>query len=184
MFLPRLLLLNVLLLCTCKLAGQTLYEVERGRIDINSNAPHEIIQAVSKKLKGLINVEKKQFAFAVEVATFEGFNSPLQREHFNENYMESFLYPQITFTGKIIEDIDLSEDGDHRVRAKGKLDIHGVSNDRIIYADVHVKNGEVNISSDFKVMLADHNIKIPRIVNDKLAKEVSLEVHAELKKKE
>ena len=56
------------------------------------------------------------------------------------------------------------------------MTIHGVSRDRIIYADVVTKNGTMEIVSDFRVALADHDIKIPRVVNDKLATEVYINV--------
>jgi polyisoprenoid-binding protein YceI len=156
--------------------AQTVYKVQKSTITLNSDAPNELIKATSKKLKGLVNVSKKQFAFKVEVASFEGFNSPLQREHFNENYMESFRFPDISFSGKIIEDVDLSRDGKYTIRAKGELDIHGVSRDRIIYAEVVTRNGSMDVVSDFRVALADHDIKIPRVVNDKLATEVYINV--------
>src|SRR5690606_1209041 len=113
-----------------------------------------------------------------------GFNSPLQREHFHENYLESFRYPEIVFSGKIIEDINLGKDGKHVVRAKGKLTIHGISVDRIIYANITVKNERIEITSDFKVALADHDIKIPRVVNDKLATEIFIVVKSTLERKQ
>lgn len=156
--------------------AQLIYESEKSHIFFSSNAPNELIKASSTKLKGVINVEKKQFAFKTDVASLEGFNSPLQREHFNENYMESGRYPDIIFTGKIIEDVDLSQDGKYTVRAKGKLNVHGISRDRIIYATVVVKNKRAEIVSEFKVALSDHDIKIPRIVNDKLATDVTVTV--------
>lgn len=176
MFPLRLCILGILLACAAGVLAQPVYEVQKATITFNSDAPNELIKAASKKLKGLINTGKKQFAFKAEVASFEGFNSPLQREHFNENYMESFKYPDITFSGKIIEDVDLSADGQYTVRAKGELNVHGVSRDRIIYADVVTKNGSMEVSSDFRVALADHDIKIPRVVNDKLATEVFITV--------
>lgn len=176
MFLLRLLLCLAVLVYAVDCVGQPAYEVQSGSISFNSDAPNEIIKASSKKLKGLINIERKQFAFKTEVTSFEGFNSPLQREHFNENYMESFMYPEISFSGKIIEDVDLAKDGKYTVRAKGKLAIHGVSEDRIIYANIVIKEGRIDVVSEFKVALADHKIKIPRIVNDKLATEVFIAV--------
>ena len=50
--------------------------------------------------------------------SFQGFNSPLQKEHFNENYVESDKFPDASFKGKVIEDVDLSKDGTYEVRAK------------------------------------------------------------------
>lgn len=157
-------------------AAQSVYRVQKSTITFNSDAPNELIKATSKKLKGLVDAGKKQFAFKVEVSSFEGFNSPLQRDHFNENYMESTRYQDISFSGKIIENVDLSVDGKYTIRAKGELSIHGIGIDRIIYADVVTKNGIMEVVSDFRVALADHDIKIPRVVNDKLATEVYVNV--------
>lgn len=176
MFLLRFFLLAVLMACTAICHAQMVYQVKQGSISFNSDAPNEIIKASSKKLLGIINTDKKQFAFKAEVSSFEGFNSPLQKEHFNENYMESGLYPEISFSGKIIEDVNLATDGKYTIRAKGKLTIHGVSRDRIIYATAVVKNQMIDITSEFTVSLADHDIKIPRVVNDKLATEVFIVV--------
>lgn len=176
MFLLRFCMLLLLAACAAGTMAQPVYRVHKSTIGFNSDAPNELIQATSKELKGLVNAGKKQFAFKVLVATFEGFNSPLQREHFNENYMESFRFPDITFSGKIIEDVDLSKDGKYTIRAKGELTIHGVSRDRILYAEVVTKKGSMEVISGFRVALADHDIKIPRVVNDKLATEVYINV--------
>lgn len=171
-----------LLMCNVCMS-QTVFEIGKNNISFNSDAPHEMIKASSDKLVGIINTEKKQFAFKIEVASFKGFNSPLQKEHFNENYMESARYPDITFVGKIIEDVNLSVDGTYTVRAKGKLNAHGISRDRIINARVTVKNKKIDVASEFNVALADHDIKIPRIVNDKLATEVMVVMSATLSAK-
>jgi hypothetical protein len=97
--------------------------------------------------------------------------------------MESERFPQATFLGKIIEDIDLSKDGEYEIRAKGKLQIHGVENERIIRSVVSIKNGIINIQSHFTVVLSDHNIKVPKVVHEKVASEISVEISTQLKKK-
>jgi len=177
-------LLISFLCVACIAGGQTVYEVDEGQISINSNAQNEFIRASSPKLKGVIDIDKKQFVFKIDVSTFEGFNSPLQKEHFHENYMETFKFPEIIFTGKVIEDVNLQKNGKYRVRAKGKLTVHGVSTDRIIYTDVLVRGGNIEIFSEFKVALADHDIKIPRVVNDKLATEIFIVVKSILVRKQ
>lgn len=152
--------------------------VKSGTVRFYSEAPKELISATSDQLRGIIDAEKKTFAFKVVMKTFQGFNSPLQREHFNENYMESSSYPEASFNGKIIEDIDLTKDGEYNIRAKGKLKIHGIEQERIIKSVVSVKNGKVSVHSDFVVALADHNIKIPRIVIEKLAPDIEVSINA------
>lgn len=168
------------LLAAQPLSAQKILDIRSGSIDFHSDAPLELITASSKDLRGKIDVEKKQFAFVVRISTFTGFNNPLQREHFNENYMESNLFPNASFTGKIIEDVDFSQDGNITVRAKGNLLVHGVPQERIIKCDLSIQKGVVKLKSNFSVMLADHNIAIPKVVHEKLASEIKVEVNAEL----
>jgi len=161
-------------------AQQTDYKVSNGSIAFRSDAPLELIKAQSSELKGVIIPEKKQFAFIISIKSFKGFNSPLQQEHFNENYLESNKFPTASFEGKIIEDIDFSKDGNYTVRSKGNLSIHGVTQERIIKTDITVKNKKISFTSAFTVLLAEHNIPIPKVVNEKLASEIKVEVKADL----
>ena len=156
------------------------YKVSTGSISFRSDAPLELIKAQSSELKGLVIPDKKQFAFIINIKSFKGFNSPLQQEHFNENYLESNKYPVASFEGKIIEDIDFTKDGEYSVRSKGNLSIHGVVQERIIKCDVSIKNKNISLKSTFTVLLADHNIPIPKVVHEKLASEIKVEVKAEL----
>jgi hypothetical protein len=147
-----------------------------GQIKFRSEAPLELIRAASSELKGLIDISKNTFAFKVSIRSFEGFNSPLQKEHFNENYLESESYPEASFAGKIIEDIDYSKDGIYTVRAKGRLNIHGVEQERIIRCTLEIKEGKLSLKSAFTVLLNDHNIPIPKVVSEKLANEIKVEI--------
>ncbi len=154
------------------------YSVSNGSIAFRSDAVLELIKANSNELKGVVDISKKQFAFRIKVSSFNGFNSPLQKEHFNENYLETDKYPFASFEGKIIEDIDLSVEGTYNIRAKGNLTVHGVTQERIIKTDLIVKDKIVNLHSSFTVLLADHNITIPKVVHEKLASEIKVEVKA------
>ena len=158
--------------------GQDIVYNVAGNIYFKSDAPLELIEARSSELKGLVDFSKNTFAFSVPIVSFKGFNSSLQREHFNENYMESEKYPRASFSGRIIEDVDLSNDGEHVIRAKGKLLIHGVEQERIIRATISVKEKAVTITSNFTVLLQDHNIAIPKVVQQKIAEEIFVEINA------
>ena len=161
-------------------APPPLYAINSGSIIFRSDAPLELIKARSTELKGIFNAENKQFAFTLNVNTFKGFNSPLQQEHFNENYLESNKYPRASFEGKIIEDIDLKKNGIYNIRAKGNLTVHGITQERIIKCELSIKNNIVSIKSNFTVLLADHNITIPKVVHEKLASEIKVEVKADM----
>lgn len=169
------------LVCLLPVYGYAqLYEVNGAKVNFHSDAPQELIKASSGKLRGYIDIQSKTFAFIIDIKSFMGFNSPLQQEHFNENYMESTVYPQAMFTGKIIEDVNVLHEGIYKVRAKGKMKIHGIEQERIINSVIVSKDGKLDIKSDFILSLADYNIKIPRIVYEKLAPDVNVSVNATL----
>ena len=154
----------------------TIYSTQNGKVYFLSDAPLEMISATSRSLIGVLNTEDRRFSFSIPVATFEGFNSSLQQTHFNEDYLETDFYPQATFKGKIIEEVDLAIPGQYRIRTKGILDIHGLANDRIIRCDVSVEPGRIRVKAEFTVFLDNHNIKIPSIVNQKIAEEIKVEI--------
>jgi polyisoprenoid-binding protein YceI len=153
---------------------------KKGSVKFKSEAALELINAASTELRGALNASKKSFAFRVRIKSFDGFNSPLQKDHFNENYLMSDQYPEAFFTGKIIEDVDFSTNGTSNVRAKGVLTIHGVEIEKIIKGVVQVDGSSVKIKSSFVVMLSDFRINIPKVVNEKLSNEIKVEVALEL----
>jgi len=158
----------------------SIYTCTDGQVSFLSDAPLEMIKASSKNLSGVINIADRSFSFLIPIKTFEGFNSSLQRTHFNEDFMESDVYPNTTFKGKIIEEVDLSQPGTFQIRAKGKMNIHGMENDRIIKCNLVVGDKKISVKAVFTVFLEDHAISIPSIVNQKIAEEIKLDVNLTL----
>lgn len=176
------LLIGVLLFLSSAATAQSpvVFKTTAGKVEIVSDAPLEVIKAHSNELRGVIDTSNHSFAFTISVMSIKGFNGPLQREHFQENYMESHLFPVATFTGKIIEVINYSVAGTYEVRAKGVLNIHGVRQERIIKATINITPSGVEVQSKFNVTLIDHGIKIPRIVYQKIAPEITITIGATL----
>ena len=160
-----------------------IYQSVEGRIVFRSEAPLETIEAFSDQLKGVIDIDKHTFAFSIPIRSFQGFNNPLQKDHFNENYMESNLYSNATFSGKIIENIDFTQEGTSSIRAKGKLNIHGVTQERIIKSQIVVDEDGFSVNSYFTIILEEHNISIPKIVQQKIEDEIQVHVKATFEKK-
>jgi len=165
---------------TTGLKAQKKYTTRNAQIDFTSNAQLELIKAVSNTVRGLVDPANNQFAFTIDVNSFQGFNSTLQREHFNEKYLESEKYPKATFSGKIIEQVDFLSDGAYDVRAKGDLDIHGVKQTRIIKGKISIKNGTLTVNATFDVPLSDHNISIPTVVSQKIATQINVQFEASM----
>lgn len=160
---------------------ENLYFTDSGHIKFSSNAPLEFIQASSNELAGILNINDLSFSFTVPMLSFEGFNSTLQRIHFNENYMESEKFLNSTFKGKIIEEVDFISPGTYHIRAKGLLNVHGIDNDRIIRCTIQVETGRITVETSFTVPLDEHKIKIPSIVQQKIAEVIDVNIRFEMK---
>jgi polyisoprenoid-binding protein YceI len=157
-----------------------IYICKNGMVTFLSEAKLELIKASSESLTGVLNLSDRSFSFTIPTKSFEGFNSSLQRTHFNEDYMETERYPSSTFKGKIIEEVNLSVPGEYLVRAKGKMKIHGIELDRIIRCQLNVTKDKILVRGTFTVFLADHNISIPTILNQKIATEIKIDVELSL----
>jgi hypothetical protein len=167
----------LLVVLSLQLAGQDreLLKVDRSKVVFISDAPLEYITATNSHASGLIDPKEKTFAIQIPIVEFKGFNSPLQREHFNENYMLSGKFPNARFTGRIIETVDLSTPGEHQVRAKGEFTLKGVTKERIIPCKVIVTNEGIRVVTNFDVLLDDHQIRVPRVVQQKISSVVKVE---------
>jgi len=180
-FFPVLVLLVVFL--TSFSYDNNIYFTNSGKVNFKSEAPLELIKASSNKLAGILNINDKEFVFSLPMKSFDGFNSPLQKVHFNENYIESDKFPEAKFKGKIIEDFNFNEPGSYKVRAKGKFSIHGKENPMTIRCDLELTKTEIRVNSEFSILLKDHDIEIPTIVNQKLAQKIDVSVKFILKQK-
>lgn len=60
------------------------------------------------------------------------------------------------------------------------LSIHGVAIERIISGKIVVNGNSMQIESTFPILLADHNITVPKIVEMKIAKEIKVEIKMDL----
>jgi len=179
----KVLSIGLLLFSGFTIHAQKKFTSDNGEVSFSSNAKLELINASSNKIKGIIDPATGNFAFVVTIQSFEGFNSNLQREHFNEKYMETDKYYDATFSGKIIETIDYTKDGVYDVRAKGNLVIHGKKQSRIIPGKIQIEKGILKINSNFTIPLADHDIKVPQLVTEKIATEIIVKLNVLLTQK-
>ncbi|HOS47091.1 MAG TPA: YceI family protein [Bacteroidia bacterium] len=162
------------------LYASSVYFIKSSKIRFKSEAPLETIIAESTEMKGMLDLQSKNFAFTVNNESFKGFNSPLQREHFNDNYLDTDKYPVISYTGRIIDEIDFNKPGTYTVRAKGMMNVKGINRERLIKSVVDVKPNSIKITSEFTVLLDDYSIRIPRVVNQKIAPEIQITLSANL----
>lgn len=172
--------LFLLLVCAMPFAlSAQQYMTREGNVRFFSTTPIEDIEAENHQTTALLTADGA-FAFRVPVLGFR-FEKALMEEHFNENYLESHTYPNGSFEGNIDGFTDALKDGEpHDVLAKGILSIHGIEQEREIPSKVRWNGTGWNIESVFNVAPADHDIKIPKVVRNKIAPIIEVTVDAQL----
>ena len=119
---------------------------------------------------GAIDMKTKEFLIKIPVSAFE-FPNKLMQKHFNDSYLETDLYPECIFKGKI--------NGESAI---GELTLHGRTNEINIPID-YLEDGEkIKISTTFKVLLKDYKIKIPKILFKNIAEDIEIKVSSTFKK--
>jgi polyisoprenoid-binding protein YceI len=168
----------LLLLMTAKIGrAQQIYTSDQVEFTFFSKAPIEDISAKSQTGVSAIDVKTRSIYFKVNIRSFE-FHKRLMQQHFNENYLESSKYPFAEFKGSILDNVDLSKDGTYPVTVRGNLNIHNVTKNYTVKGQLIVKQGNITANSNFQVKLADHHIKIPRLVIRNIAEIVQVQVLA------
>ncbi len=147
----------------------------RGEISFFSEAPLENISAINKNVNTAYNDSSKNIVFQLRITDFV-FPNPLMQEHFNENYLESDLYPNAFFKGIVTNVNNIN------AIAEGDLTIHGITQKIKVSGDFIKENNNINITTSFIVKLEDYNIDIPKIVMYKIAEEILVTINIDLKK--
>jgi polyisoprenoid-binding protein YceI len=159
------------------------FYTKSGQINFDATSPSspEKIEGINRSGTCVVDTKNGNMQFAVLMKGFE-FEKALMEEHFNENYAESNKYPKAEFKGEIknSDKVDFAKDGSYAVKIKGKLTMHGESNDVEADAKILVQGGKIKATADFDVKLSDYKISIPGIVGDKVSKVAKIKVSCSL----
>lgn len=153
--------------------SQVVHSTLNGKVSFFSKAPLEDISAQNNSAVSFINTKTKQVVVKININKFD-FPNKLMQEHFNENYLESDKYPAATFQGKVNEDIAWDKAGTYDLSATGMLNIHGKTLPKTIKGKLQVLENRLQLDSRFEVPLADHNIKIPKLLFSNLAEKIEV----------
>ena len=137
-----------------------------------SEKAFEPIAATNTSTTVILDTRNGNIVSQVFMAGFQ-FKNALMQEHFNENYLESDKFPKATFKGDILNFNNVSS-LDAKYDVKGMITIHGVSKE-IVVPTIFKRNGDtILVKGEFDLLLEDFDIKIPRLVLKKIAKEINV----------
>tara|TARA_Y100001958_G_C21030174_1_gene403481 strand:- start:230 stop:553 length:324 start_codon:yes stop_codon:yes gene_type:complete len=106
------------------------------------------------------------------------------QEHFNENYMESEVYPNASFNGSI-EDWSQNKISERAegVLISGEMTIHGVTKTIKESGNIYSNNGKIFGDATFIIKLSEYDVKIPKLLRENIAEKVEVNIQLELNKK-
>lgn len=159
------------------MGAQDKFLTKEGFVSFFSHSIVEDIKADNNQVLSIIDTTSGKIAIQLLMRSFM-FEKALMQEHFNENYVESYKYPKATFSGEIKNFSELSVENTE-TEIVGQLKVHGETKDVSTKVTVEIDGELIKLSGDFKVDVADFNIKIPSIVANNIAKtiKVTFELH-------
>lgn len=136
----------------------------------NKDQSHKDYAAQSKEGTALLKADVGEVALLVPMKTFH-FNNALLEEHFNENYLNTDKYPNVTFKGKLVGFTKalLSKDGTYNISSEGDITLHGVTKHFSSPVKLVVSGKTATFYCNLKIKAEDYNIDIPNIVKPKLS---------------
>ena len=175
-------------------------ELGRDNVSFTSDAPIELIVGRTVKIKGKVTIDDSldlkrlpiNASYEVDLASIDT-GIPLRNEHMRDNFLETKKFPKAIFTLSMLllnSDSKLSDGKPVNFTAQGSFTVHGVTVKKNIPVKViyfkesdfthsKFKHGDViKIQSSFNVPLAEHKIKRPEIIFQKLADTVIVSVDA------
>jgi polyisoprenoid-binding protein YceI len=140
-------------------------------------------KAENKTVIASLNKTSGAVLFEAAVSNF-AFSNEMIQNHFNgNNWMNSATFPKFSFKGKIsdLSKVNFAKDGSYTVEVAGDLTVKDITKPVKTAATIVVKDGVINASAAFTILLTDYGISGPPIEAGKVATEPKVTVSAEFK---
>jgi len=168
-------------------AGEYVVDREaKNQVKFVSMATWENFEGVTEFIDGYVYWEgenltnKSELYFEVELNSVETGNGKRDRDMRND-YLHTDRYPYTHYTGKII-DVQDSTENILKIVSSGVMYIHGAERKLDIMALMKITDEGYHLKADFKIMLSDYNIKIPKLMIFKIDEEMQLQLSFFVKK--
>lgn len=159
------------------------YLTKEGVIEIFSETSLFTIEAKNHTVASILDAGTGEVVATTLVRSFK-FHEALVEEHFNENYMESHLYPKAIFKGKItnFNTVDISQDGSYPISIEGNLTMHGETRPVKTNGTLTIKGGKISARTEFTISLANYKIRVEEQYKDRIKDQIRLTVHFDYNK--
>lgn len=148
------------------------YKERQGEVTFFSYTSVEDIQAKNNQVYSNIRPKTGEIAVRILMKAFV-FKKSLMHVHFNESYIESDLYPEATFVGKIIG-FNPNEEGEQTRIIKGEFQLRDISKPFEIKSKIIKENNTFTIEGELEANINDYKIKIPKLLSPNIAKTIKV----------
>lgn len=157
------------------------YITKSGTISFYSKAPLETIEAKNNKVLSAYDTSTQAIVVKVLLKSFR-FEKALMQEHFNENYVESDIFPNSIFKGTFVDLPNMKSTKNQNLKIKGVLKIHGI--EKKINTKINFKildDNNILVKGKLALNLSDYKIDIPSAVTNKIAPKLEVSYMFNLK---
>ncbi|GAB5476233.1 MAG: hypothetical protein Mars2KO_43320 [Maribacter sp.] len=174
----------VITMAVVQLQAQTKYIDKNGEIEFEASEElFEPVKATNTTVTAILNADTGELASLALLKGFH-FENSLMEEHFNENYIESETYPKAIFRGSLLNfNHSQVSETPTEVTVDGKLKLREKEKDVRTILSVQKVSDVIIMKGSFKVTPSDFDIEIPKIVANKIAKEVIVNLAFKLQAK-
>lgn len=155
---------------------------KKAHISFFSHTTVEDITANNYKVVSTLETSTGDVVFSVPMQSFE-FEKALMQEHYNsKDFLNTKAFPKAKFEGKItnISTVNFSQDGTYAVDVTGNMTIKETTKPVSAKGTITVKEGKVNASTKFNLILADYGVAFKKgKPSTNIAKEIEITVHAD-----
>ena len=180
----RVALTLIISLWCCQVFAQDKFVDKNGIVIFEASEElFEEVKAINTTATAVFDAQTNKMASLALVRAFQ-FKNSLMQEHFNESYAESDQFPKAIFRGALLN-FDLAElepEGEN-VQLEGIIDFHGRMKEIKTIVKAQRMDDVLSILGSFTVSPLDFDIEIPRIVRNKIAKEVEVKFDFKLERK-
>ena len=145
----------------------------QGQVSFFSYTSVENIKAQNNQVSSIIDLENSKIALSMLMNAFV-FEKALMREHFNESYIETDIYPKATFEGEII-DFESTIDEPKVKIIKGVFTMRGVSEELEVKTKIEPKGNHLILSGSFETLVESYDINIPPLLAGNIAKTITID---------
>ncbi|GGG14483.1 hypothetical protein GCM10011344_13870 [Dokdonia pacifica] len=148
------------------------YLTKTGEVAFFSHTSVATIEGINNKVASVLDVCTGDLSIHLLVSAFD-FEKESMQQHFNKTYLESDLYPDARFIGRIVN-FDASQESPQARIVEGGLTIKGITVPIRIKVLITRTEDSYRMVGETAIKIKDFNISIPSVFDAHISKRIQM----------